>query len=280
MCEPRERRLAERLQQIRRRVGRPHAHAPPVPWYVVQRRDPRVVVVEHRDVVGLLTGEHPELGLGVRLQRAVPIEMVGRDVEQHADAGSQLVDVLELEARQLAHDPRALAQLTNEARDGVADVAGHRARNSSGLEHRAGQARRGRLAVRAGDPDPRVLRSEQPEGQLDLAPDGHARGASSGDDGRRARDAGALHQEICAVGERGILADQADDTDRQLVGQPVAIDQEHGCRRPRPAQRGRRGDAGASRPDDEHARSIEGAVRGHRACFAPGAPPPPVSCTG
>ncbi len=201
--------------------------------------------------------------------------MVGRDVQQHADAGMQRVHVLELEARELADDPAALGQLADEPGDGVADVAGDGARHAPGLEHRADQARRRRLAVRAGDADPGVLRPEQAERQLDLAPDRQACRARSDDHGRARRDAGALDDDVAVLGQLGVVPDHALDPRRQLVGQAVAVDQPHTGARVRATQRLDRRDPGAGRAHDEHARSIEVAVGGHRPSFAPGRAPPP-----
>ncbi len=56
--------------------------------------------------------EDAELRVRVRLERAVPVEVVGLEVEQDGDARTQRLDVLELERRELAHDPAPPARPT------------------------------------------------------------------------------------------------------------------------------------------------------------------------
>ena len=64
-----------------------------------------------RGVLRDLVLEDPELRVAVRLEAAVAVEVVGLEVEQHGDARPELVDVLELEARELADDPRVRRRL-------------------------------------------------------------------------------------------------------------------------------------------------------------------------
>ena len=59
---------------------------------------------DDRDVVRVLVLEDPQLRVGVGLEAAVPVEVVRLEVEQHGDVRLELVDVLELEARDLADD--------------------------------------------------------------------------------------------------------------------------------------------------------------------------------
>ena len=49
--------------------------------------------------------EDAQLRVAVRLERAVPVEVVRLEVEQHGDVARELVHVLELERRQLADHP-------------------------------------------------------------------------------------------------------------------------------------------------------------------------------
>jgi hypothetical protein len=49
--------------------------------------------------------EDAQLRGAIGVERAVPVEVVGLEVEKDGDVTSERVDVLELEARQLAHDP-------------------------------------------------------------------------------------------------------------------------------------------------------------------------------
>ena len=57
------------------------------------------------------TLEDAELRVAVRLEGAVPVEVVGLEVEQHRDVARERVHVLELEARELADDGRARLDL-------------------------------------------------------------------------------------------------------------------------------------------------------------------------
>ncbi len=59
------------------------------------------VIDEH--VVGRLVAEDVGLGRGIGIQRAVPVQVVGSDVEQHRHRGMELLAETKLEARQL-HD--------------------------------------------------------------------------------------------------------------------------------------------------------------------------------
>ena len=91
--------------------------------------------------------EDAQLRVSVALERPVAVEVVRLEVEQDGDLALELVHVLELERRELAHDPRVLRH--HDARQRRADVPGDRDRPSGGAEDRAEQLRRGRLPVRA-----------------------------------------------------------------------------------------------------------------------------------
>ena len=93
--------------------------------------------------------EDAQLRVAVRLERPVAVEVVRLEVEQHRDLARELVDVLELERRELADDPVRGAN-GGERRADVSrddDVA------AGGAEDRAEQLGGRRLAVRAGDAD-------------------------------------------------------------------------------------------------------------------------------
>ena len=82
---------------------------------VVERCDVGVVDAQHRSVARALALEHAQLGGGVGLERPVPVEVVGRDVEQHGRVGAELLDALELKARELADDRPARLDAAREA---------------------------------------------------------------------------------------------------------------------------------------------------------------------
>ena len=101
------------------------------------------------------------------------------------------MDVLELEAGELADDPRVRLDLSVELGEGAADVSRH-----GRLKHRAEELAGRGLAVRAGDAEePRV---EEPVAELDLAPDRDASVLGLGDEERLPRHARALDQQLDA----------------------------------------------------------------------------------
>ena len=106
-----------------------------------------------RDDLHVGSLEDAELRVTVRVEGAVPVEMVGLEVEEEGDVTRERVDVLELEARELAHDPRAVRRRERGVGERPADVAGNLDGTACGAEDRAEQLGRRRLAVRAGDAD-------------------------------------------------------------------------------------------------------------------------------
>ena len=101
--------------------------------------------------------EQPRLRRGIGLEPLIPIEMIGRDVEQHRDVAVEALGQVDLVARQFedidaAFGERVLRQ------DRQADVAAHQARHARGLEDVVDQRGGGRLAVGAGDADDLVRR--------------------------------------------------------------------------------------------------------------------------
>ena len=78
----------------------------------------------------------------------MPVEVVGLEVEQHRNLAGELVDVLELEAGELADDAVAGLDLAVELGERAADVARDRR-----LQHHSEQLAGRRLAVRPGHAD-------------------------------------------------------------------------------------------------------------------------------
>ena len=112
--------------------------------------------------------EDAQLRVAVGLERAVAVEVIGLEVEQHGDVARERLDVFELERRELADDPVRSA----DRRKRRADVPGDRDVERRRPEDRAEQLGRRRLAVRACDADElRVVRQQAP-GHLDLGLDG------------------------------------------------------------------------------------------------------------
>jgi hypothetical protein len=184
------------------------------------------------DVVRGLILEDPQLRVAVALERAVPVEVVRLEVEEDRDPRLELLDVFQLEARELADDPVRRLGLTHELAQRGTDVPGR-----PRAEHRAQQLGRGRLAVGTGDADERVR--QEARGELDLAPDRDPALARRDDERRLARDARALDEHVDAVeqAEVGVVAER-----------PVGRDD---LRAPRLERRLRR-QPGARKPEHEH----------------------------
>ena len=151
--------------------------------------------------------------------------MIRLEVEEHRHPRSQRLDVLELERRQLAHDPRVRGRHADQRRQRAADVPrdldGHRGR----LEDRTEQRRGRGLPVGAGDPDERVR--EQPRAELDLGDHGDAASAGGRDRLAVARHARALDHEPDAVEQ--LLCERAEvhlrvETERVQSGVAVVCD--------------------------------------------------------
>jgi hypothetical protein len=175
---------------------------------------------EDGDIRFGLVLEQAQLGGAVRVERSVSVEMVGLEVQQHTDARPKAVHVLELEARQLADDPRVVADRAVERADGTADVARDRDRPPGRAEDRAEQLARGRLAVRSGDAEEGV--AQEAEAELDLAPDRYAAFAGGRRQGRLSRHAGALHEQVDSLQQPVLLRPQVDfDTG---LGKPPGVE--------------------------------------------------------
>jgi hypothetical protein len=183
-----------------------------------------------REVLCGLVLEDPELGVAVTLEGAVPVEMVRLEVEENRDPGTEFLDVLELEARELAHDPLIGLHLTDQLAQRGADVPG-----GPRAEHRAQQLGRGRLPVRAGDADDRILQVARSE--LDLTPDRRPALARRDNEGHLTGDARALDEHVDAFeqAEVGVVPERPVDGDhinpvrfeRRLRRRPRAREAEH-----------------------------------------------------
>ena len=66
-----------------------------------------IVGVQHREIARALIHEQARLRLGIILERVVPIQMIGRDVQRRADVGAKGLGGFELKAGQLQHVPLA-----------------------------------------------------------------------------------------------------------------------------------------------------------------------------
>ena len=116
-------------------------------------RSTDVVIDAHER--GLGVGNKPLLDGGVVLERAVAIEMIGRDVQQHANRRRQRRRQVDLERRHL-DDVNAVRCGRRERQDGSADVAAHLHVAAGGAQNMCDERRGGGLAVGAGDGDDRA----------------------------------------------------------------------------------------------------------------------------
>ena len=160
-------------------------------------RDGAAPVVVHRDdgeVAGAHVGEDLLLGGGVGLHGAVPLDVVGRDVEQRRRARVEPRGLGELETRELGHEPAALGTMADLADAEHADVAHGLGRAAVLVEQVRGERGRGGLAVRAGDGYP-VARALA-EGELGLADNLGARGRGGAEKGALLGDAGRSDGEV------------------------------------------------------------------------------------
>ena len=113
----------------------------------------------------------------------VAVEVVGRDIHQHPDVGTETVHAVELERTQLQHIPVVVAR-GHRVGEALADIAAQ-SHVQPGVAHDLVDERRGgRLAVRSGDADAPRLAHVAPC-EFDLGDDRNARRADFPHDGRR-----------------------------------------------------------------------------------------------
>ena len=228
--------------------------------------------------------EDAELRIAVRLEGAVPVEVVGLQVEQDGDVARERVDVLELEARELADDPRVFPGHQGGVGERATDVARDQDVPVGGAEDRAEQLGRRRLPVGAGDADEACACGQQPIAELDLAPDGNAARARTADERRLGRNARALDDQFDSLEQRLLLRSES-EFDAEAV-EPAGVDVGRAVRRDDlNAARGERSrcrEARPREPDDERPARQPG-LCGRRlfgTCPAHGARSPPMGGAG
>ncbi len=216
-----------------------------------------VVAVDHR---GLGMGVDARLGRGVALDRAVAVEMIGRDVEDGRRRQLQRLGGLELEAGQLQHVELGLR--VEQVQRRRAEVAADAGAQAGGQRHLADQGGDGALAVAAGDADHR--RRGGAGEQLDVAEDRDPGLLQCGDEGivqrhtRRDHGAGVLRP-----GPWGVEAAEMELARRHrrahrldAGGRGTRIGQHQ--RRAGARQVARGGGAGLAQSDHQHLASVEG----------------------
>ena len=131
------------------------------------RREDVVATADVHVADGRLPRVDATLGAHVRLERPMPIEVVGREVEQDRDARVQGLLVGELEGRCL--DDERVMLLEGRGRERHADVAARDGVQPAGAQTRRDHARRRRLPVRSGHGE--VRDADEPGPELQLTPD-------------------------------------------------------------------------------------------------------------
>jgi hypothetical protein len=145
-------------------------------------------------VLACLKLEHTQLGGRVGLEGAMAVEVVGLEIEQHADMRAKRLDILELEGRELADDPGLWRDRPHKGCQRSADVACHLDLPVVRAKDLSQELARRRLAVGARDAEDGVREQACP--QLDLAPHGDVARPRARDEQRLTRHPGALHDEI------------------------------------------------------------------------------------
>ncbi len=153
-----------------------------------------IVGVEDGPVRRLLPGKDARLCSGVFLDGRVPVEVIGREVQQHRDPWPERLRALQLKAARLDHVDGFVGRRFDLGAQRQPDVAADEDAVTTGFQHPAGQRRRRRLPFGAGDGDDPA--AQPARGQLELAGDRHTRAPRRLDGGQLRRHAGTEHDQI------------------------------------------------------------------------------------
>src|ERR1700688_4046078 len=96
------------------------------------------------------------------------VEMVGRQIQEHAYIWTKRVGELELKAAELGHCRRVVLHLVHASDERRSNVSCKNRVHPSGLQNMSGDGTRRRFAVRTGAPNQSA--SDKPISQLDFAP--------------------------------------------------------------------------------------------------------------
>src|SRR5580692_11979895 len=110
-----------------------------------------IVGVQNREVAGCLRGEDALFGACVVGKRAVPVKMIGSDVQDDGNFGLKLDGTFKLEAGDLEHGPGIGSTFFDEIYDGHADVSADERGMARGGENFTKQRSSGGFSVGAGD---------------------------------------------------------------------------------------------------------------------------------
>jgi hypothetical protein len=175
-----------------------------------QRGGVRVVAVADRGVAGALPHEQLRLGLRVRREAAVAVQVVRLEVQHHRDPRPERLHRLHLERRHLEH--RHVQRAPHQLERRAPDVARRLGAQPGGAQQPRGELGRGGLAVGAGDRDHRDR--QRAPGQLHVA-----ERAARAPGPARPRHARARHHEVEVGGVReGRARPQLDAGAAQRLG--------------------------------------------------------------
>ena len=153
--------------------------------------DHLVVARIDEEVARILVLRNAHLGIHVVLETVVvTVEVVGRDVRQHADMGAEPEHAVELERAQLQYVPVVIAG-SDRVGETLADVAAEGYVVAGVAQDLVDERRSSRLAVRAGDADRPGL-TQVAARELHFGDDRNARFAEFDDHRRLVRNAGRL----------------------------------------------------------------------------------------
>ncbi len=121
--------------------------------------------------VGSLIFEDARFGGCISFHRAVPVEMVGREIEKQADIRAKSLDEFKLEAAEFGDRNRLVGGFLNHINKRRADISGKK-RGEVGVFQNVFDERSGcGFAVGAGDTDQAAV--EKSVSEFDFAPDGN-----------------------------------------------------------------------------------------------------------
>src|SRR5690348_3534587 len=216
----------------------------------------RVVGIQHSKVTDSLVFEDARLGGGISVHGAVPVEMIGSQVQEHADVGTEGIDEFELEAAEFHYRPGAFRGGVGAGNQRRADVSGEQGGNSRTAQNVFDERGCGGLAVGAGDAE--HLSLEETESELDFAPDVDALLTRGAEDGSAGGNTGAGNDQVL-IGKNlfGMAAEFQLQACGTQAGERVAefgsgarVGGGHG-RSARGAEE-RSGYSGARKTDDQH----------------------------
>ncbi len=141
----------------------------------LEPREPRVVGIQHRELVAALVRKDRGLRIRVGFERRIAIEVVGGEIQDRRRVWTKGLDSLQLKARELHHQRVVLP--VHGVRQRRPEIAADEDTATAGRQHRTQQGGGRALAVGPGDRRDRCR--EKPRRQLDLRHDATARRAGS-----------------------------------------------------------------------------------------------------